>query len=103
MKTKKEIIEHLNERGYTQKAFYMIVGFLVGQGIIELDEEVVARDGEFDTCDFIEWFDSDDSDNEFDSTLEGFIALLDDMLNRVQLKADYEQEPYRRVKFTKLT
>lgn len=107
MKNKKEILEHLKERGYTKEAVLLITGFLVGKEVITMDEEIVVRNGKFDADDFIEWYESND---DFSAAFEEFMSIIDNYLNEFDKKSDddsHEKTPATkkeviRIKFSNL-
>lgn len=73
MRTKEEVVKHLSENGYTVKALNRILGFLVGVGVKEFDEELLVKHGINHWEDFYEWWKNEVVDNEDDI----FYNLLD--------------------------
>jgi hypothetical protein len=56
MKTKEQVLEHLAGNGYAPYASEKVMGFLLGNGIIEKKEVVTFRKGNLLFDDFYEWF-----------------------------------------------
>lgn len=56
MKTKEQVLEHLANNGYAPYASEKVMGFLLGNGIIEKGEKVTFRKGNLLFDDFYEWF-----------------------------------------------
>ena len=56
MKTKEQVLEHLADNGYAPYASEKVMGFLLGNGIIEKKEVVTFRKGNLLFDDFYEWF-----------------------------------------------
>ena len=56
MKTKEQVLEHLANSGYAPNASEKVMGFLLGNGIIEKGEKVTFRKGNLLFDDFYEWF-----------------------------------------------
>ena len=56
MKTKEQVLEHLANNGYAPYASEKVMGFLLGNGIIEKREKVTFRKGNLLFDDFYEWF-----------------------------------------------
>lgn len=56
MKTKEQVLEHLANNGYAPYASEKVMGFLLGNGIIEKKEVVTFRKGNLLFDDFYEWF-----------------------------------------------
>lgn len=60
MKTKEQVLEHLADNGYAPYASEKVMGFLLGNGIIEKGEKVTFRKGNLLFDDFYEWFMNED-------------------------------------------
>jgi hypothetical protein len=56
MKTKEQVLEHLANNGYAPYASEKVMGFLLGNSIIEKGELVTFRKGNLLFDDFYEWF-----------------------------------------------
>ena len=56
MKTKEQVLEHLANNGYAPYASEKVMGFLLGNGIIEKGELVTFKKGNLLFDDFYEWF-----------------------------------------------
>lgn len=66
MKTKEEILAHMSENGYTPLAISKILGFLIGAGIKEENEEILinAKNLTRNWADFWEWYNSEEKEEE---------------------------------------
>ena len=62
MKTKEEVVKHFEEYGYSKDALNRILGFLVGAGIKEFNEEFLVQYGDGTWADFYEWWNSEDEE-----------------------------------------
>jgi hypothetical protein len=62
MKTKEQVLEHLAKNGYAPYASEKVMGFLLGNGIIEKGEKVTFRKGNLLFDDFYEWFNKEGED-----------------------------------------
>ena len=60
MKTKEQVLEHLANNGYAPYASEKVMGFLLGNGIIEKKEVVTFRKGNLLFDDFYEWFNKEE-------------------------------------------
>lgn len=74
MKTKEEVFEHLKKNGYSQVSGEKIMGFLLGQGIIEKGEVVEIRKGNYTFNDFYEWFEREEKITDYE--LRGLIVSV---------------------------
>lgn len=75
MKTKEDVVRHFEEYGYSKDALNRILGFLVGAGIKEFDEEMLIQFGNGTWADFYEWWNSEDEECD-DCCLCGLIEYL---------------------------
>ena len=64
MRTRLEVEKHLRENGYTVKALNRILGFLIGTGIKENDEELLIKHGDGTWAEFYEWWKNEDECND---------------------------------------
>lgn len=55
MKNKEQILEHLLEVGYTDKAIVQICAYLIGAGVKKRAEVLKIRKGDADFDDFLVW------------------------------------------------
>lgn len=87
MKTKEEIIEHLQEVGYTAHTISKITGWMIGAGLKEPNEIIKYKKGlnEFDL--FWSWL--NDEDKEDDSELTEDERLIASLLIDVMENADF--------------
>lgn len=60
MKTKEQVLEHLANNGYAPYASEKVMGFLLGNGIIEKGELVTFKKGNLLFDDFYEWFNKEE-------------------------------------------
>lgn len=79
MKTKEEIIEHLQKVGYTAHTISKITGWMIGAGLKEPNEIIKYKKGlnEFDS--FWAWL-NDESDDELTEEEELVASLLLDVV-----------------------
>lgn len=86
MKTKEEIIEHLQKVGYTAHTISKITGWMIGAGLKEPNEIITYKKGlnEFDS--FWAWLndESDESDNELTEEEELVASLLLDVVENAK-------------------
>lgn len=94
MRTFEEIKVHLTKTAYTKEAITKIMGFLIGAGLKEVDEQIPVVYGASTFEDFIAWIDeNDDCDccEECDCVLCGIINDITDKLEN----AETEEEQIR--------
>lgn len=95
MRTFEEIKVHLTKTAYTKEAITKIMGFLIGAGLKEADEQITVVYGASTFEDFLAWIDeNDDCDccDECDCVLCGIINDITDKL--VNAEAEEEQIRY---------
>lgn len=83
MKTKEEIIEHLQKVGYTAHTISKITGWMIGAGLKEPNEIITYKKGlnEFDL--FWAWL-NDESDDELTEEEELVASLLLDVVQNAK-------------------
>lgn len=67
MRTKKQILEHLNSAGYKKSEISKIMGFLIGNGTKTAHEAIHYRLGNGTFEDFFTWYQSEEPEPEVDS------------------------------------
>lgn len=86
MKTKEEIIEHLQKVGYTAHTISKITGWMIGAGLKEPNEIITYKKGlnEFDL--FWAWLndESDESEDELTEEEELVASLLLDVVQNAK-------------------
>lgn len=86
MKTKEEIIEHLQKVGYTEHTISKITGWMIGAGLKEPNEIITYKKGlnEFDL--FWAWLndESDESEDELTEEEELVASLLLDVVENAK-------------------
>lgn len=93
MKTKEQVISHLEKNGYTKKALCKILGFLIGVGVKEESEEFYVKvSGDLKWSDFWEWWNKDD--DEFLNEEDILLSIIEDIADRYS-KAEDERERER--------
>lgn len=80
MKTKEQVIAHLKENGYTKKALCKILGFLIGAGLKEENEEFyVKTSGDLKWNDFWSWWVTEEEEPDAEDIL---LSILEDIADR---------------------
>lgn len=93
MKTKEQVIAHLKENGYTKKALCKILGFLIGAGIKEENEEFyVKTSGDLKWNDFWAWWTTEEEEITEEDIL---LSIIEDIADRYSnAKNEKEKERY---------
>lgn len=91
-KTKEEVIKHLQEVGYKRMHGWMIMAYLNGKGIIDINETLSVESGEHCFCDFVDWFEDSDCKNYDDKDdIHTMITLIDDITAMAEFCTNCEQ------------
>ena len=59
MRTKEEVKKHLRETAYSKSDVQRILGYLVGAGVKEFDEQMIAKYGDGTWAEFYEWWEDE--------------------------------------------
>ncbi len=84
MKTKEQVLEHLANNGYAPYASEKVMGFLLGNSIIEKGELVTFRKGNLLFDDFYEWFNKEE---DVVHEVRGLNLIINVGKNRTQVLA----------------
>jgi hypothetical protein len=79
MKTKEQVIHHLETAGYTGPSINKIIGFLIGCGINEENEEVRVLYGANTWDDFWAWFHREEEKKECCAICKWLEEIADEM------------------------
>ena len=90
MKTKQEVIEHCKTNGYTKGAICKITGFLIGNGMKEVDEMILVKKGNLVFEDFIEWF-NEEEENPLQTIMDDICANIENAKDG-KLRKRYEAQ-----------
>lgn len=83
MKTKEQIVKHLEEYGYTPMALCKILGFMIGAGLKAEDEKVVVKtnDLKYNWDDFWFWLNDEKKGN---CTSCPLCDMLNELINTME-------------------